>query len=869
MAKFSDKISNLIEGQAPDFTLSDHPKFLEFIKTYFTFMEAAELTVQNVTATDGILLETETALQNNLLLNSSGITSERTAVDEGGKILLEDSEFQSFVNGETITGQTSKATSVIIADDLSNNRLFISAQNKFITGETVVGSTSGAQAQVVRYRANPVENIQQLLDYRDPDKAIFDFLKNFRNEFLSTIPENLASGVNKRNLIKNIQSLYKTKGTNVGHALFFRLLFNETSETIYPRENMLRVSDGKWNTQKILRAITTGLGDTYDLIGRTITQQNDVTNPSINLATAVVENVFKFQIGENEVSEFILNDDTIVGNFVVGETISGTQSDDDDQLIRAVITGIPSIVSIQNSGSLYSENDTITIGNTGGTGAIIQVNNVGRGSITNLFIDDVGSGYSIGDDLVFNNSGTGGGGAVAKISVVNGGITLEESTSTTEDHIILEDETVRGDPYTGNKIVQESGTGSGDITDIRIINSGSGYLTLPTITVSSEGDLEGTGAKIYAYGSDIGRILDNKIVESGAQYERSPSPPDLNLPQNLLVIDRTSSFIQGETISGFSSDGSTVVTGTLSSFNNDLNIFRVSNATGTFGTNTTITGQTSLTIATVVINDQGSATVAIESTAETFGIYLNQDGHVSESTMRIQDSLYYQDFSYVLKVGRTINDWRDSFKKTIHTAGFYFQGQVNIQNTLNLRIKTPVEGITSGTEITPLFRVITTLFSTIFGRRLGTVDDGTSLNPNPQLGVDPDFGPAPSFSSTTRELTLQRSLNYKLIVKQRSRVRGNRTRFGSPVSGTLYNLDKRLLAEGFSKVISLDRINELTLTGLQNVDLDGEQIEMGDFNFKTKTQFAIPTEIGVISGNSFDETGTTFDSQTTTFDKTI
>ena len=39
---------------------------------------------------------------------------------------------------------------------------------------------------------------------------------------------------------------------------------------------------------------------------------------------------------------------------------------------------------------------------------------------------------------------------------------------------------------------------------------------------------------------------------------------------------------------------------------------------------------------------------------------------------------------------------------------------------------------------------------------------------------------------------------------------------------------------------------------------------MGDFNFKTKTQFAIPTEIGVISGNSFDETGTTFDSQTTT-----
>ena len=37
------------------------------------------------------------------------------------------------------------------------------------------------------------------------------------------------------------------------------------------------------------------------------------------------------------------------------------------------------------------------------------------------------------------------------------------------------------------------------------------------------------------------------------------------------------------------------------------------------------------------------------------------------TAMRIQDSLYYQDFSYVIKVGRAINDWRDSFKKTMHT----------------------------------------------------------------------------------------------------------------------------------------------------------------------------------------------------------
>ena len=36
MAKFDDKISNLIKHQGPDFVLDDHPYFLEFVKAYYT-----------------------------------------------------------------------------------------------------------------------------------------------------------------------------------------------------------------------------------------------------------------------------------------------------------------------------------------------------------------------------------------------------------------------------------------------------------------------------------------------------------------------------------------------------------------------------------------------------------------------------------------------------------------------------------------------------------------------------------------------------------------------------------------------------------------------------------------------------------------
>ena len=68
MAKFTKKITNLINQQVPEFVLSDHPKFLEFVKSYYKFMESAEITLANIELTDGIQLETETAQTNNLIL---------------------------------------------------------------------------------------------------------------------------------------------------------------------------------------------------------------------------------------------------------------------------------------------------------------------------------------------------------------------------------------------------------------------------------------------------------------------------------------------------------------------------------------------------------------------------------------------------------------------------------------------------------------------------------------------------------------------------------------------------------------------------------------------------------------------------------
>ena len=147
---FSTKISPQIEGQVPDYIQSDHKNFVEFLKSYYEFLEAAELTVSGVI--NNIIQETTST---NFILNEDGnkVVGE-TGLGTTGK----------FVVGETITGGTSKATATILVDMLSESpsRMFISCNQKFIVGETLTGGTSGATATVVDYRPNPVNSIQKL-----------------------------------------------------------------------------------------------------------------------------------------------------------------------------------------------------------------------------------------------------------------------------------------------------------------------------------------------------------------------------------------------------------------------------------------------------------------------------------------------------------------------------------------------------------------------------------------------------------------------------------------------------------------------------------------------------------------------------------
>ena len=859
MAKFNDKISTLINSQLPDFVVDDHPQFAQFLKTYYQFMESAMLQVTSIENTDGITLENETSLSDNLLLDGSKITSEKTQLDTGDKIIYEDSSFGKFTVGETITGLTSNATAKVIAEDLTNGKLYISAQDKFTRNEIVTGNTSDAQAVINNYRPNPVTTVQNLTNFRDPDKVISNFLTKFRDEFLKTIPETLALGLDKRNLIKNIKSMYRLKGTQAGHELFFRILFNQISETFYPRTQMLRVSDGQWNTQKVLRSIVV-IGDTTDLVGRTI-------KGSSTGATAVVESVKKFVIGNKEVSEFVLNINSMTGTFIINEVITGTASDTDDFFIKATITGIPGLKTITNDGNLYSTGDFLTVSG-GGVGANIAISAIGSGPVSEIVIDNPGTGYSVGDKLVFDNTGTEGVNAEGFVSVVNGGISGESGTGA--EHILMEDETGRGDQYSGSKIVIEGATNSdlNDITDIFLINSGSGYNLPPKVTITSSG----SNANVLANGTDIGRVIGLKTNELGEGYQNSPTPT-IKFRNCLLLTNKSGNFNANDTITGSTSGA----TGTLASYDADRSLLKVKDLNTNFILNETITSSSSGS-ATAIRLDVASAIVDVVSVADTDGKFLNEDGYVSEQTMKVQDSKYYQDFSYVLKVGQSINDWRDSFKKTMHTSGFYFTGQVDLVSRLNLKVRAPVTGIISGAIDTPLFNILNVLFTTVFGRRLGTVDDGTSLRSDNMTEGLMDAGDdyREPFTANTRDITLTRpAIEISMTSRKRATIDGVEVKQGyayaGPKFGTLNKFANTIFGINSSaSKITFKQLSEIKIQGTRT-SLDGRgAIFLATSNKDgqlLKTNFAMPTQFAA-SQDSFDNTVTNFAQTILTFDDT-
>ena len=544
---------------------------------------------------------------------------------------------------------------------------------------------------------------RDLQNTRDIDDTVDSFIQYFRNEVLLHVPISVLS--DKRYLAKQIHEVYRSKGTIKSYEFLFRILFNETPELYFPKVDMLRVSDGKWDQAVVIRCIETS-GNSFNLIGQTISQ---------GTTRASVESVIKFQIGSDTIAELTLNEKSIIGTFNTTDSLTGLDNTNASTItldVLSVITGF----QINRHGSYYRVGDPLDLISGTGSDAQIEVTNIGYGSIDNIIIDSPGSGYTIGTELTFNNTDAGD----LNDSLVSARAII---TDIDVDSILLED---------GSKLLSEArdqfdleNVTTGGIKAVSLLTGGYYYKKLPIVSATG-----GTGAKLIAVGDGIGRVTKVGITNPGARYETAPIAL---FPYNVVVKDIVGSFAVGDSISVLTQtmsldedvdsellleSGDKIIlesqqnpSGTIYLYDTDRNLITlyptsdrivtllesgsgyllsedgnvfVDESSGQFETYQTITNNAGATAK--IISGSGNhaeATGVIGAVSRTLGKFINADGKISESSKKIQDSLFYQEYSYVIKVGQSIDKYRDAVKKLLHPIGLALFGEVTIQSLVS------------------------------------------------------------------------------------------------------------------------------------------------------------------------------------------
>jgi hypothetical protein len=219
-------------------------------------------------------------------------------------------------------------------------------------------------------------------------------------------------------------------------------------------------------------------------------------------------------------------------------------------------------------------------------------------------------------------------------------------------------------------------TETGTIDQIQMIRGGA-YRKIPAVQIVTADGRTGSGADIYPEVNGIGAIKTFEFLDGGRQYTD-------------VTLYPAYSFLC-ETITGaaFQVDEPVYVSGdeigTIESVNGHY--FKVkSNGSGyVLQAGDTVYSQSSDATAIVTADFTARATAhpgsITESTESGSTQNYNGDKNLLNTTTKLQDSYYYQDYSYAIKGANSYEDWKPYFNKLVHPAGMAVFGEVDYFTT--------------------------------------------------------------------------------------------------------------------------------------------------------------------------------------------
>lgn len=288
------------------------------------------------------------------------------------------------------------------------------------------------------------------------DVSLDEFEKNFFNTYASLVPQDVS--VDKEFLIKNILPLYLSKGSEASFKLLFRMLFGKEVGVSYPKDKILRASDGKWDIENVLRVDTLiktfyyGDGVTKEFLLSQQVDQNTIlvyvdgvlqtggyyvrkeskkivflsapaSNSKIEVAynsfdtsllinrkligslseaSAVIEKIDQRTIAADNYFQFYINNKTLNGSFTNGEIVVSDilSSNNKINVEFRTLSDIKSITII-DGGAKYNVGDPVGIRGTSNVkvSATAVVEKIVVGTIDTINVVYSGAGFQVSNNV--------------------------------------------------------------------------------------------------------------------------------------------------------------------------------------------------------------------------------------------------------------------------------------------------------------------------------------------------------------------------------------------------------------------------------------------------------------------------------------
>ena len=222
---------------------------------------------------------------------------------------------------------------------------------------------------------------------------------------------------------------------------------------------------------------------------------------------------------------------------------------------------------------------------------------------------------------------------------------------------------------------------NGELTQVRILRTGYGFTYKPTIKVA-EGSV-----KVYLESSTIGLAKNVTINDPGRSFNADTSTLSNFSTQTTFVLRNISdTFYFGEKIIQPSTGATAIVA--QYGWRKGSNLLKVHSIKGVFESNT-ITSERGDRTAYLFDSFKTDFSVDLKSYVDNFGSFRGDKGKLSNANQRLQDSYFYQDYSYAIKSKTSIEIWRDLIKETTHPAGFLLFSEMVIDTKADIPM--PVE----------------------------------------------------------------------------------------------------------------------------------------------------------------------------------